>query len=68
SENSAVKIFSASGELVRSFAREQVPGAQVIWDGRDNDGKLVPSGVYFFMAYIEETGVSKAGKVAVIRR
>ncbi|MBC6947609.1 flagellar hook capping protein, partial [candidate division KSB1 bacterium] len=56
------------GELVRSFAREQVPGAQVIWDGRDNDGKLVPSGVYFFMAYIEETGVSKAGKVAVIRR
>lgn len=68
SENSAVKIFSASGELVRSFAREQVPGAQVIWDGRDHDGKLVPSGVYFFMAYIEETGVSKAGKVAVIRR
>jgi hypothetical protein len=67
-ENSAVKIFSASGELIRTFGREQVPGAQIVWDGRDHDGKLVPSGVYFFMAYVEETGASAAGKVAVVRR
>lgn len=67
-ENSAVKIFSASGELIRTFTREQIPGAQVIWDGRDSSNQLVPSGVYFFMAYIEETGNSAVGKVAVIRR
>ncbi|MDZ7305578.1 MAG: hypothetical protein ONB49_00770, partial [candidate division KSB1 bacterium] len=67
-ENSAVKIFSASGELVRTFTRDQIPGAQVIWDGRDSNRQLVPSGVYFFMAYIAETGTSAVGKVAVIRR
>jgi ligand-binding sensor domain-containing protein len=67
-EESAVKIFNIAGKLVRSFRNEDVPGAQICWDGRDDSGQLVPSGVYLFVAYIEETGASAVAKVAVIRR
>jgi len=67
-ENSAVKIYTASGKLVKTFPRDAVPGAQVVWDGRDEEDKLVSSGVYIFMAFIEETGQSAVGKVAVVRR
>lgn len=67
-ENVAVKIFSIDGTLIKSFGREQVPGAQIAWDGRDEKGELVPSGVYLFMAFVEETGASAVGKVAVVRQ
>lgn len=66
--NSAVKIFSIDGRLMREFQREEVPGAQVVWDGKDQSGELVPSGVYLFVAFIEETNTSAVGKVAVVRR
>ncbi|MDZ7290434.1 MAG: hypothetical protein ONB44_14410 [candidate division KSB1 bacterium] len=66
-EDSAVKIYNIAGELIRSYSVEQVPGAEACWDGRDESGKLVPSGIYLFVAYIEATGASAVGKVAVIR-
>lgn len=65
---SAVKIFSIDGRLMREFKPEEVPGAQVVWDGKDDNGEYVPSGVYLFVAFIEETGTSAVGKVAVVRR
>jgi ligand-binding sensor domain-containing protein len=68
SEDVAVKVYSINGELIRSFSLEQVPGAQVCWDGRDGSGKLVPSGVYLFVAFNESSGASMVGKVAVVRR
>jgi ligand-binding sensor domain-containing protein len=67
-EESAVKIYTINGELVRNFATEQVPGAQVCWDGRDDSGDMVPSGVYLFVAFVKSTGASAVGKVAVVRR
>lgn len=67
-ERAAVKIFTIEGALIKTFTLEQVPGAQVSWDGRDDKGELVPSGVYLYMAFIEETGASAVGKVAVIRQ
>jgi ligand-binding sensor domain-containing protein len=67
-ERSAVKIFNIAGELIRSFSVEEVPGAQICWNGRDASENLVPSGIYFFVAFVEDTGASAVGKVAVIRR
>jgi ligand-binding sensor domain-containing protein len=67
-EDSAVKIYNIAGELVRSFSVEQVPGARVCWDGRDESEQLVPSGIYVYVAFIEATGASAVGKVAVVRR
>jgi DNA-binding beta-propeller fold protein YncE len=45
----AVDITDASGKLVRSLAppHNQHPGeVLIVWDGRDNNGKLVPEGEY----------------------
>ena len=41
-------IWDASGEKVRTFDNEAGrPGAQV-WDGRDDEGNIVPDGVYIY--------------------
>jgi hypothetical protein len=41
-----LRIHDSSGRVVRSFDLNPTRG-QVIWDGRDDRGRLVPSGVYF---------------------
>jgi flagellar hook assembly protein FlgD len=42
-------VFNARGELVRTLARGDHPAGKqrVSWDGRDNAGREVGSGVYF---------------------
>ena len=51
----AVKIYEPSGALVRSvYAGEDVAGRFVRdWDGKDEDGALVPPGVYLYRVGIE---------------
>ncbi|MBT5830389.1 MAG: T9SS type A sorting domain-containing protein, partial [Candidatus Latescibacteria bacterium] len=41
-------VYSSLGQVVRALVQDVVqPGYhQLIWDGRDNTGKLVSSGVY----------------------
>ena len=43
-------IFGADGRLVRTFTGlDLLPGAHgLTWDGRDDSGSPVPSGVYFY--------------------
>lgn len=61
-----VKIFGAGMTLVRQFAAPG--GAVALWDGRDNAGVAVPSGVYVIAAGPVSGDVAVVGKVAVIRR
>lgn len=67
--NSRVKIFTSSGRFVKSLTSENrgVLGTQAFWDGTDQNGKLVPSGVYIVAGSNDE---KKHGliKVAVIRK
>ncbi len=42
---STVKIFSASGRLIATIDGSRL-GSTVTWNGRDETGKLIPSGVY----------------------
>ncbi len=64
--NSSVKVLSIDGRLVRSF---DSPGGRVaFWDGRDDSGRQVASGVYIIIGISEDgTEVGKS-KVTVIRR
>ncbi len=64
--NSSVKILSVDGRLVRAF---DSPGGRVaFWDGRDDSGRQVASGVYIVVGISEDgTEVGKS-KVTVIRR
>jgi len=45
----SVRIFSVNGQLVRSLREEYAtPGAyEVRWNGRDDAGRTMPSGIYF---------------------
>ena len=63
--NTDIKIITVSGKLVREFSS---PGGRTaFWDGRDNDGNLVSSGVYIIIAFDQEGNSVETGKIAVLR-
>lgn len=65
SRNASVKIISVTGRLVRDLKSDG--GAVVFWDGKDNRGELVASGVYIAVGISESGKESGLGKIAVIR-
>ncbi len=62
--NSVVYIFTVNGELVREIDSEG--SGLVKWDGRNQGGNLVASGVYLWVVR-EKGGDKRSGKIAVIR-
>ncbi|MEO0189881.1 MAG: N-acetylmuramoyl-L-alanine amidase [candidate division WOR-3 bacterium] len=43
-----LKIFSATGQIIRLISDQRPAGTySFVWDGRDNQGRIVPNGVYF---------------------
>jgi hypothetical protein len=63
--NSTIKIVTVSGSVIRQFDAQG--GGRAFWDGRDKNGALVASGIYFIFAYAENGSQTVTGKVAVIR-
>ena len=64
--NSSIKIISISGDVVRNL---ETPGGRIgFWDGRDDKGSMVASGIYFIVSYDEEADNVATTKVAVIRK
>jgi ligand-binding sensor domain-containing protein len=61
-----VKIFTVGGTLVREF--QSLGGAVALWDGLDNTGRMVPTGVYIIAAGADNGEQAAVGKVAVIRQ
>ncbi len=62
-------IYTASMQLVRSQETDPQPTAGrwfIEWDGRDDTGKFVASGIYVYT--IEVDGSRRTGKVSVIRK
>jgi len=57
-------IFSASGALVMEL--KENPFARFEWDGTNKAGKLVSSGIYFYVV-TDSDGDAKRGKIAIIR-
>jgi hypothetical protein len=49
--HTTLKIYNILGQLVRTLLdEEKISGDyQVIWDGKDQDGKEVKSGIYFYV-------------------
>jgi hypothetical protein len=66
---SEVKIITLDGTFIRRLTENDgnILGVQAFWDGRNEEGHLVSSGVYLCMAFTEE-GKNIAGKIAVIRQ
>ncbi|CUU05804.1 Por secretion system C-terminal sorting domain-containing protein [Candidatus Thermokryptus mobilis] len=63
--NSTIKIFTISGDLVRTLS---TPGGRITsWDGKDEKGQYVPTGIYLIVAYNEDGTKVGIGKLAVLR-
>ncbi|TDF74217.1 S8 family serine peptidase [Candidatus Syntrophosphaera thermopropionivorans] len=64
-----IKIYDSSGNLVRSSAigpfNPEINNIDWIWDLKNNDGKLVSSGIYFYV--VEMGGNIARGKIAIIK-
>ena len=62
-----ISIFDLNGRPVRQIKMQQKSGTQVVaWDGRDNDGDLVPPGLFLFQINVATgDGVQLNGAVAV---
>ena len=62
-----VRIFDLRGALVRELAvGPRTFGSHVeLWDGRTTEGRLLPSGVYFYR--VNAGQVAAAGKVILMK-
>lgn len=63
-ESAQVRIVTPGGSTVAAFASR---GGRIRWDGRDQNGDRVPSGVYLVIAVGDDGQGTSYGKVAVIR-
>jgi hypothetical protein len=59
----SLRIYNAAGQLVRTLVDEKqspaAPGFSVTWDGTDNRGQGVSSGVYFYKLTAKEFSETK---------
>jgi enterochelin esterase family protein len=63
----SVKIFAINGEEVRMLVRGQYQAGiySVTWDGRDNNGQAVASGVYLYQ--LRAGGFTQVRKMSLLR-
>lgn len=64
--NVQVSVFNGAGFEVRHYSEEAVLGKRLIWDGKDNHGQAVPSGIYVVVG-VNESGAVQKGKLTLIR-
>ncbi|MBD3348380.1 MAG: M6 family metalloprotease domain-containing protein [Candidatus Eisenbacteria bacterium] len=63
----SLRVYDVNGRLVRTIVDGFLPGGRhhARWDGKDERGRNVASGVYFYS--LEAPGLSKRGKSVVVR-
>ncbi len=65
-KDSQIKIYTIAGRLVKEFSS---PGGKIaFWDGRDDEGNFVPSGIYIISAFDNEANSVAIQKFAVIKK
>jgi len=63
----SVRIFDAGGRLVRTLVDGVLPpGAQaVVWDGRNDGGRALGSGIYFYR--VDSPAGAVSGKLVLAK-
>ncbi len=65
-KDSEIKILNIEGKLIREFPS---PGGRVAyWDGKNENGNFVASGIYFVVAFDQEGNNITTSKVAVLHK
>jgi ligand-binding sensor domain-containing protein len=65
-DGSMVSIYTLNGELIRELDMPRHQLNQIRWDGKNEAGALVSTGIYLFLA-TNQAGLSRVGKIAVVR-
>ena len=62
-----LQIVDAGGRIVRTLLNETCPAGErsVIWDGRSDAGRTVPSGVYY--ARLDHAGSTRTGRLVMLK-
>jgi len=62
-----LSVFDLQGQLVTTLLRERVSAGQhdITWNGRDNRGRTVPSGVYFYR--LQANDFSETRRMVLVR-
>ena len=56
----AIEVFNVAGQLVRDYSGHSQAGTtSIVWDGTDNNGKSVASGIYFYRANADQFSQTK---------
>jgi hypothetical protein len=60
-------IYALDGRKIRTLVKGPVPAGRLhaVWDGRDDRGRLLPTGMYF--CYLRYSGVRQTAKISLIR-
>jgi flagellar hook assembly protein FlgD len=60
-------VYNLAGRLVRSLVDEEIEGGwqEILWDGRDDSGARIASGVYF--CRLESRGSIASRKLVVLK-
>jgi hypothetical protein len=67
-ESAGIKIYNIKGQLVKQFKiqNSKFKINNVVWNGKDNSGKPVPSGVYLYQVRLDDN-VSFTKKMILLR-
>jgi hypothetical protein len=58
----AVEIYSLRGARIRKFEPGQIINKRIYWDGKDEQGRDVGSGIYFVL--LKDSSFERLGKIA----
>ncbi|MCD6101725.1 MAG: T9SS type A sorting domain-containing protein, partial [Candidatus Cloacimonetes bacterium] len=66
-DNVELKIYNIKGQLVKKFKMQNAKCGMnsMVWNGRDNSGKPVANGIYFYKLSIDKTEIIK--KMIILR-
>jgi flagellar hook assembly protein FlgD len=66
-----INVYTISGRLVKQIEEKDINQkfVKINWDGRDEDGDIIASGVYLYKMIVRKSGesMSVTQKLAVVR-
>jgi len=63
----SLKLYNSAGQLVRTLVKSNLSAGThaITWDGRDDGGRKVSAGVYYYR--MSANGYQKSGRLTVVR-
>jgi hypothetical protein len=62
--NPVIEVYALSGRLVRKFDVHEIENSRAEWDGKDEQGREVGSGVYYVVVRDVNGSFQRTGKIA----